>query len=159
MCAECENSTYLTDRIRILGDNLLGPGLKFWWAGCVLIRSGCFPASLFERELNSDGFPSHTHNVRAGLHACVFVKGCWFVHFRVPESVRIVQGSAGVHTRLRTRFGASIDSGTERVLAWSCHGTAHGTFALVALLVCGSGELAGRGSRGGSVLHLVQNFN
>lgn len=153
------HSVCLTDIILIWVDNLLGPGLNFRWAGRVLVRSGRFPSRLLERELNCNGFTCCSDDMRAGLHSCVFVEGCWFIHFRVPESVRIVQGPARVHTRLGARFGASVDSGTVGMLARSSHGSTHVSLGWEAPFWRSSWELAGRGSRSGSVLHQVQNFN
>ena len=138
--------------------HLLWPGLNLWWASCVLVGGRSLPASLFERKLHGNGFPILGDDVGASLHSSIPEERCRFIHFSVPEWMGIVQCTVGVHAWLGSRFGASIDCRAKLMLTRSSHGSSN--FFLVApdaILFRSSWELTGRGSRGRSILHQVQN--
>ena len=136
---------------------LLWPGLNLRRSRCVLVWGWRLPARLFKRELHGNSFSVLSDNVGTSLHSRVLEERCWFVHFCVPELMRIVQCAARVHAGLGSWFRASIDCRAERMLSWSSHWSGTGFLAPYAWLLGSSWELAGLSSRGRSCLHQVQN--
>ena len=136
--------------------DLLGPGLNFRGAGCVLVGGGCLPASLLERELHCNGLSILFDDVRAGLHASVSEERGRFIHLCVPEGLSVVKCPAWIQTRQRSCLGSVVDGWAEWVLArltlW------HVLFFLVLAFLSGSSrEYTSLGSCSRSLRHQVQN--
>ena len=82
--------------------DLLGPGLNFRGAGCVLVGGGRLPTGLLERELHCHSLSVLLDDVRAGLHASVSEERGGLVHLCVPERLPVMQCPAWVHARQRS---------------------------------------------------------
>jgi hypothetical protein len=100
-----------------------------------LIRGRCLPASLFERELNCYSFSILRNDVGAGLHTCVLKEGRRLVHFGIPETVRVMKCPTGVHARLGSRLGTSIDGWAKWMLARGSHRSTRISLAIDTILV------------------------